>query len=228
LKYVGEELEIFKNALNWRNYWSTFIHPHVRGKVLEVGSGIGTVTEHLKTSNYSTWICLEPDFSLIPKSNEWPDGNVHQVCGTSKNMKKIPYFDTALFIDVIEHISDDADEIKRICETVKIGGSVIILAPAFNHIYSKFDKSVGHYRRYSKRSLIDILPKNLVVKEINYVDSIGYFVSVINRFISKNSIPSFFHISFWDRVLIPISKIVDKVINYSFGKTVILVAIKQK
>jgi hypothetical protein len=228
LKYVGEELEIFKNALNWRNYWSIFIHPHVKGKVLEVGSGIGTITEHLKSTNYSTWICLEPDFSLIPKPNEWQYRNVHSLCGTSRIIKKIPHFDTVLFIDVIEHISDDAGELKRICETLKIGGSVIILAPAFNHIYSKFDKSVGHYRRYSKKDLSDILPNNLLIEKFVYIDSLGYFISIINKFISRNSVPSFFHISFWDRILIPISIILDKLINYSFGKTVILVATKQE
>jgi hypothetical protein len=133
-----------------------------------------------------------------------------------------------LFIDVIEHISDDAGELKRICETLKIGGSVIILAPAFNHIYSKFDKSVGHYRRYSKKDLSDILPNNLLIEKFVYIDSLGYFISIINKFISRNSVPSFFHISFWDRILIPISIILDKLINYSFGKTVILVATKQE
>lgn len=228
MKYVGEELEIFKNALNWRNYWSIFIQPHINGKVLEVGSGIGTITEHLNTTNYSTWICLEPDFSLIPNPKRWQNRNVHSVCGTSRNIKKIPYFDTVLLIDVIEHISDDAGELKRISETLKIGGSVIILAPAFNNIYSKFDKSVGHYRRYSKRSLSHIIPNNLVVEKIMYIDSLGYFVSFINKFISRNSLPSFFHISFWDRKLIPISIILDKLINYSFGKTVILIATKEE
>lgn len=226
MKYIGEELEIFKNALHWRNYWSTFIHPHVRGKVLEVGSGIGTVTEHLKTSSYSTWICLEPDFSLIPNPTKWPDRNVHQICGTSKNIKKIPYFDTVLFIDVIEHISDDAGEIKRVCETIKSGGSVIILAPAFNYIFSKFDKSVGHYRRYTKRSLRNILPECVKVHKLIYIDSVGFFLAILNKHILKAELPSKFQIRFWDKAIIPISKILDRLLSYSIGKTVIMIGTK--
>jgi 2-polyprenyl-3-methyl-5-hydroxy-6-metoxy-1,4-benzoquinol methylase len=226
LKYVGQELETFRNAVNWRKYWSKIIESEIKGNVLEVGSGMGTVTDELKNSNFESWVSIEPDFSLLSMTNSTIREKVELINGTSSSIKGKEHFDTILYIDVLEHIENDITELQVINRTLKLGGSVIILSPAFNYLFNDFDKSVGHYRRYDKQSLINLLPEGFTIKKIAYLDTLGFTLAVFNRFIFKKSTPTNFQIKFWDRFLIPISKLVDVLTLNYVGKSIIMIATK--
>ena len=64
------------------------------------------------------------------------------------NLKK---YDAILYLDVLEHIKNDRLEIKHAFKCLKKGGFLIINVPAFNYLYSKFDKDVGHFRKILKK-----------------------------------------------------------------------------
>ena len=136
MKYIGQELEIFKNAVNWRKYWSKIIESEIKGNVLEVGSGMGTVTDELKNSSFESWVSIEPDFSLLSTTNSTLRGKVELVNGTSSSIKGREYFDTILYIDVLEHIENDMTELQVINKTLKLGGSIVILSPAYNFLFN--------------------------------------------------------------------------------------------
>ncbi len=55
--YVGDELELFSEAHNWRNYWTGVIDPHLGESVLEVGAGIGSVTA-LLAERRTRWVAV--------------------------------------------------------------------------------------------------------------------------------------------------------------------------
>jgi len=66
-----------------------------------------------------------------------------------------------------------------------------------------------------------ILNFNLEIVELKYLDSLGLFASLMNKFFLKQEYPTIEQIKFWDKKIIPISKIIDKLSFYVFGKTVI-------
>jgi hypothetical protein len=148
--------------------------------------------------------------------------------GTSSSIKRKEYFDTILYIDVLEHIKNDKAEIHAISSSLKIGGSIIILSPAFNLLFNDFDLSVGHYWRYNKKSLLNLLPEGFTVKKIKYLDTLRFVLGLLNKLFLKKSTPSNFQIKFWDTFLIPISKYVDLLTFNYVGKSIILVATKTK
>lgn len=96
--------------------------------------------------------------------------------------------------------------------------------PAYSHLYSKFDKDVGHYKRYEKKD-IRIICKDLKFQKINlkYYDSVGYILSLLSK-LSKSDYKKKFEqkIKFWD-YLIPISKIIDFLIGNLFGKSLLII-----
>ena len=89
-----------------------------------------------------------------------------------------------MYLDVIEHIKEDKKEIFKAFKLLKKGGKLIINVPAFSHLYSKFDKDVGHFRRYSKTDFKKILSK-ISYSEANFIyyDSIGYLLSFMSRYL---------------------------------------------
>jgi 16S rRNA A1518/A1519 N6-dimethyltransferase RsmA/KsgA/DIM1 with predicted DNA glycosylase/AP lyase activity len=74
--YPGKELELFSNAIHWKQYMTSFINPHIKGRVLEVGAGLGTMTRWMNNSPFQEWILLEPDPAMAAllqemQCNKW-------------------------------------------------------------------------------------------------------------------------------------------------------------
>ena len=230
-KYQGHELQLFALAIRWKNYVRANLAPHVRGRVLEVGAGLGAVTRALLHDGIEQWTCLEPDPQLAARIVETLSDHplrdrVDTVCGMTSDLESKPRYDTILYIDVLEHIHDDSEELRRSASLLREGGAVIVLAPAYAWLFSPFDKAVGHFRRYDTTSVAAATPANLRSARVFYLDSIGLLLSLSNRIFLRQSIPSRWQILFWDRVVIPLSRIMDQVIRFRAGRSI--VAIWQK
>lgn len=225
IEYIGNELELFENAENWKNYWSQSVLPYIKGDVLEVGAGIGGTTSILLKMDHISWTCIEPDKKLaVQLEKKKNDGLLSEritvITGTIEDIPQEQKFDCILYIDVIEHIENDKNELTIAARHLKETGTLFILTPAHNWLYSPFDKSVGHFRRYNKTTLQQCTPENLEVIKIKYLDSVGLFASLVNKIFLKQSNPSIKQIYFWDKFIIPLSKIFDTIMNYNIGKTV--------
>jgi SAM-dependent methyltransferase len=224
--YIGNELELFSHAHNWKGYYRKHLTPFIQGEVLEVGAGIGETTAHLYNETVTTWLCLEPDASLANKiekkiNEKILPTNCRLLIGTTLSLSPTKLFDTIVYIDVIEHIENDIDEIDRASALLNPGGHLIILVPAHQYLFSPFDKAIGHYRRYNKDRLQKVIPKQLQKKKIFYLDCLGLFASLTNKWFLKKEYPTLQDVKFWDRMIVPFSKIIDPIIGYSTGKSLI-------
>ncbi|MBC7921092.1 MAG: class I SAM-dependent methyltransferase [Ferruginibacter sp.] len=230
--YAGNELELFEVAKNWKNYYGSYLRPHLTGRVLEVGAGIGGTTKHLCDGSQEEWICLEPDPRLAGEIQKLLDTRQLPDCchlegGVIQGIPTTEKFDAILYIDVIEHIEDDATELRAACARLKRGGHLIILVPAHPWLYSPFDKAIGHFRRYNQRGLRKVVPGGLTNKKLLYLDSVGLMASVANKLFLRQSYPTERQIHLWDSVLVNLSKLMDKVTLHACGKSVLGIWEKQ-
>lgn len=222
--YVGSELMLFQHATTWKNYFGKALQPYIKGDVLEVGAGMGGTTPYLLTDEVKSWTCLEPDTALAASINDKIltkklPAHCLLITGTLEDVSH--KYNTILYIDVIEHIEDDKAELQRAREALHPGGNLIVLVPAFQMMFSEFDKAIGHYRRYTKPRLRAAAPPDLVMQRMFYLDSIGLAASLINKMVLKQSYPTHRQIRFWDGVLVSMSKLSDKLVMNSFGKSLI-------
>jgi SAM-dependent methyltransferase len=231
--YVGNELELFNHATRWKGYWGNQIKPYLGKKVLEVGAGIGATPEALIRQDFTfdRWICLEPDPRLCEvilkkkKENQKLD-KVEVVTGYLADYKTQDKFDSILYIDVIEHIEDEKSELVRALDYLRPGGKLIIVVPAHQSLYSPFDKAIGHYRRYSRETLKAVIPSNSVIIKNRYLDSLGLLASLTNKLFLKQSYPTRSQITFWDKTIVPLSRLLDRMLFFNAGKSIVLVAEK--
>ena len=148
LDYPGKELEIFDKAVFWRKYLFSKIKKFLGKEILEVGAGMGSFTKTYLNRNMNVTLSeLDSNLLNILKKSFNHNDNVSIIEKYTKNIEK--KFETILYISVLEHIKDDKDEIDTALSKLKKGGYLIICVPAHNYMYSKFDKEIGHYRRYS-------------------------------------------------------------------------------
>jgi SAM-dependent methyltransferase len=228
--YIGSELDLFALAANWKRYWTGQILPYLRGRVLEIGAGIGSNTIALADAAHD-WTCLEPDAGLADRLRQRLAAaglGFRVVHGTTADVPSGDRFDCALYIDVLEHIDDDRAELRRVSTLLRPGGRLIVLAPAHQYLFSPFDRAVGHCRRYSRATLLAAAPAGLSVERAVYLDSIGALASAANRFALRQSMPTAPQLKFWDRVLVPASRIVDPLLGYSLGKSVLAIWTKSE
>ena len=92
-------------------------------------------------------------------------------------------FNSILYMDVIEHIENDVEELDRACNLLSRSGKIVVIVPAFNFLFSDFDKDVGHYRRYYKKDFINYTQsKKLKIISLKYFDSIGFLILSLSKF----------------------------------------------
>jgi SAM-dependent methyltransferase len=226
--YIGGELDLFSLATNWKRYVKTAIGKYLVGDVLEIGAGIGGTTAMLHDGTSRRWVCLEPDVGNAKRlmkqvAERWGHKKTHVIAGSLHAVSKRSSFDCVLYMDVLEHIQDDRDQIQKAAQLVRQGGHIVILSPAHQWLFSEFDKSIGHVRRYNKKQLRSLMPPGWIEAKTTYLDSVGALLSLGNVLLLRRAMPSSWQISTWDRFCIPLSRIMDSVLMGNCGKSVLAV-----
>ncbi|MEM7234944.1 MAG: class I SAM-dependent methyltransferase [Planctomycetota bacterium] len=224
--YIGDELDTFSHAVNWKAYFRSRFAPLLRGRVLEVGAGIGGTTQVLCDGEQTEWVALEPDGGLAERMREEVQGGAFPVPvdvreGTLSEIDTAESFDAILYIDVLEHIEDDAGELARVAERLRPGGCAIVLCPAHQFLFTPFDEAIGHFRRYNRSMYRAITPASLVLERCEYLDAAGMLLSLGNRLLLKSSEPKVSQVKLWDRVFVPISRVLDPLCGRTLGKSVL-------
>ena len=228
-QYSGWELESFDNAKNFRKYQIEKIKPYIKNlKIFDIGSGSGGLINYY--TQYASEVSVyEPSNRLnniLNKKFKFKNVKIYKSHPASD--KK---FDTILFMDVIEHIKNYDNVLKIALKNLKKDGVLIINVPAFDFLFSDFDKKVGHLKRFSKKDFF-ILSKrhNLKILSLDYYDIVGFFLIFVSKFILKIHLKSTNvsrNIKIWDK-MIPISKFLDALLLNQLGKSLLCVLKKNE
>jgi SAM-dependent methyltransferase len=227
-RYQGAELELFAQARRWKAYLAQLLAPYVRGDVLEVGAGLGATTAALAWSGPRRWLCLEPDPELAARlgwaveAGSLPGHCEVRACGLD-GLAPDARFDAILYVDVLEHIADDAGELALAAAHLRPGGVLVVLAPAHGWLSSPFDAAIGHHRRYTRRALARLAPPGVERELVRYLDSAGLLASLANRLLLRRALPTPGQVALWDRWLVPASRRLDGLLGFRLGKSVLAV-----
>ena len=219
--YLGNELDLFENATTWKAYFRSHLAGFIGGRVLEVGAGFGGTTKVLCTGKEDSWLCLEQDADLVAQAAQrgLPD-DCRLLQGNLGSLAPNDVYDTVLYVDVLEHIEADRGELELAAGHLRAGGHLIVLAPAHQWLFSPFDEAIGHFRRYTRKSLRRLAPPGLDLVRLRYLDSVGLLASLGNALLLKSSMPRPAQLRFWDRCLVPISRWLDPLCGWRVGKSV--------
>lgn len=225
-RYVGDELSVFGQAQCWKWYVRSQIDHALVGHVLEVGAGIGSSTVALRSERQTSWTCLEPDAEMadaIARQVAFDRLPVRVVRGTTAHLLPVERYDAIVYLDVLEHIEDDRAELARAAAHLAPGGRLIVLSPAHQWLFTPFDERIGHWRRYSRRLLRDVVPAGLEVERLVYLDAAGLLLSLANRLVLRSASPSVRQVRTWDRWFVPVSRVIDPILGHHVGKSLLAI-----
>lgn len=124
-------------------------------KILEIGCGNGLVMWQMeKILNVVPDGCdlnVQALEAMMPVS-----GKVYQYDIFDLNPELGGHFDIVMMLDVLEHIDDDRIFLQTAMKYLKPGGLMVVGVPAHPQLFSKYDRLVGHIRRYEREELMKL------------------------------------------------------------------------
>ena len=163
------------------------VEPFLGSRLLEVGCGVGGILSQLTPRKLVMGIDIELEEVEFASSrfanNPGFEFALMDIAGLSAEDRaalKARRFDTVLCINVLEHIKDDAGAVAAMADVLVPGGALAILVPAHPSLYGHYDAMEGHFRRYTKAALRQVLVRSgLSVERLyrfNFVGAVGWFV----------------------------------------------------
>jgi len=231
-EYTGNDLEIMSCAKNYNLWILDNFSPYINGKVIEVGGGLGNLSE-LIAKQCKSLISVEPD-----------EANYNIICNKLQNQNHVEVFlgflcdflkekqttaDCILYINVLEHIENEIEELSLAKAALNPNGYICVFVPALQMLYGAVDKQVGHYRRYSKKHLIDLFENQLNMKivKINYFDILGvipwYILSCVLKLTGQNPTT----VKIYDKLIVPVMSRIEKHLKLPLGKNIYVIATKK-
>jgi SAM-dependent methyltransferase len=221
--YTGiENLEVMKEAKNYNRYLALLIERQLRphDKVLDFGAGAGTFALPLMKRGVDV-VAVEPDPVLGALLRQ-------EAVPTVAGLEEIPdgSIDLIYTLNVLEHIADDRAAVGALAGKLKRGGRLLVYVPAFQILFSAMDRMVGHHRRYRREPLVEILAlAGLDVHKAAYIDSLGFAATLLYRLIGgdRGEINRA-ALTMYDRVVFPVSRIIDVALHPWVGKNLLVLA----
>lgn len=222
-------LESMNQAI-WYNQW-TFrkIAKYLKGNILEVGCGTGNFTKSLVKYGNVWTIDIDPHFiketaRSLNKKVKIGYGDIEK----GKYFFKKKHFDTIVCFNVLEHIENDKIAVENLNKLLNKGGILLLIVPAHPLLFGSLDTHVGHFRRYVKEKLLELLKSYnfeiISFKRINFLGALGWWFTgkILKRtYIEANKISLFNKIA-------PFVLPVEDVFGTPIGTSILIVSQKIK
>jgi hypothetical protein len=138
--------DFFWNRVRWELIESQL--PSTPFALVDVGAGPGFLGDFLAANRPDvTYRYAEPLRSL--------EESLESRFGAENNVMEADYAGASVItmLDVLEHIGDDRAFLTGLAEKMDSGATLLLTVPALPSLWSNWDLSLGHYRRYTKSAL---------------------------------------------------------------------------
>ena len=222
---LSEALDSLTDADNYADWIAELCDPHLGKDVLEVGAGHGELTRRFAADHSVTAVDVSERCVRLLQSQLADLPNVKVMHSDVASLEMAEQFDSAVLVNVLEHIDDDLAALQTLHRVLRPGGRLIVYAPAFDGLYSEFDRRVGHYRRYRIGQIVDLADRaGYRIVDARYVGSVGAviwwaYAKHLRRTPTKRR-PA----RLYDRLVVPLLRRAEEGRRPPVGQSVLLVA----
>ena len=204
------------------------IVPYLGQRILEIGCGLGNLARHLSDRELyvGTDVSSESVATVVETFASHPNMRACVADVTDRRFNDLAHFnfDTVISLNVFEHIEDDVLALQNTRKVLQPGGKVILVVPAHDFLYGTMDRSIGHYRRYSKDRMLDALSQaHLTCTEQKYINTLGALGWLVNGRILRKEVPPAGQLRSFNH-LVPLLKRVERSVSMPFGISLLTVA----
>lgn len=134
--------------------------------------------------------------------------------------------DSAVSLNVLEHIQDDELAMRHIALLLRPGSSFVLIVPAHERLYGTMDSSIGHYRRYTKESAKRKLERaGFAIVRQKYLNSLAALGWFVNGRLLGSKVPPTGLLMLFNKI-VPLLKLAERILPPPFGISLMTVAIR--
>lgn len=192
-------------------------------RILEFGAGDGAFVKKFATLGTEV-DCVEIDHGL----RDILRPIASSVFGDISEVRSDGY-DFVYSVNVLEHINDLDRALDGLQRVVRPGGAIFIFVPAFEMLWTSLDTEAGHVTRFTRKRLsAAIRNAGFEIEGVDYFDSLGFPAALGVRALEGVGLFRYNpgSVKFYDRVLFPVSQVLDIFLRKLVGKNLILVGRK--
>lgn len=210
----------------YRRYQFDLIARHCGASVLEVGAGLGEFATQFTDRERVVVTDVDPEAVKVAAERfaERPEFET-AVLDLGGEMPEIEPVESLIAINVLEHFDDDAATLRNMASVVKPGGTIVIWVPGYQSLYGDFDRRVGHFRRYDPATLSDAMRRAglgvELARPVNLLGGLAWWAAVRK---GGTGSPKPGLVGIYDTYVVPVSRVLDKVLPIPFGQSILGVA----
>lgn len=231
-KAQSRSLESVASAVRYHDWLTSLARPWLGDHPVELGSGLGDYARRWLADGVPRITLIERDEDRL--------GVLRRTFGSEPRVTvtDLDVVDPATFegtaaehsayvaFNVLEHIPDHVQALRAAHRLVRPGGRVLMFVPAFEFAMSDFDRTVGHVRRYTRRSLAQAYrDAGLEVERVQYVNAPGLLAWVAGMRLLRMTPGDGPLLRVWDNVVVPVARAVESRVRPPFGQSVFAVGV---
>jgi len=221
-------------AVNYSRWILDSLWPFIGKHIVEVGAGVGSFSKMLLETQPESMTLLEPSATLFPiLTQRLPVIDTRGIAQarsatlvqafSGANASRQP--DTAIYVNVLEHIADDEQELRDLHSILPASGRLLIFVPAHRWLMGTMDHQLRHVRRYTRDELtMKCRSAGFRIQLAEYFDVIGIAPWWLKYCLLKSDRMEPTAVELYDRLIVPISRTLERFVTPPIGKSVILVA----
>ena len=223
--YQHRVLESLGSAQNYIAWLASLARPYLGNDPIEIGAGAGDYAAAWLAEGVGRITLSEVDPHLL--------GGLHsrferddRVAVRDLDVMRSPDGEHSAVVafNVLEHIEDDAGALRSARKLVRPGGAIVMLVPAFEFATSRFDFDIGHYRRYTKKTLgAAYRNAGIEVERVAYVNAPGLLGWIVVMKWFRRAPNEGLLLQAWDKVVVPVARRVEAVKAPPFGQSLLAV-----
>jgi 2-polyprenyl-3-methyl-5-hydroxy-6-metoxy-1,4-benzoquinol methylase len=230
-EYAVRDQQRMENAKRYFEWQFAMAERHLGARVVEAGCGLGNFTQHLAGRELVVGTDIEPRCIEGHRRRFAGRPNVMSVCvdlaaPAFLELKRYEP-DSAACLNVLEHVRDDTRALANLHAVLPRDGTVVLIVPAFEALYGPIDERLGHYRRYSRRSLAQLAQRTgFQPRILRYMNMAGLLGWWWNARVLKKTEQSAGQIRFFDAAVVPVMSRVERWLEPVAGQSIFAVLVK--
>jgi SAM-dependent methyltransferase len=219
-------LEDLSEAVHYRRWLSRLALPYLGDRPIEIGSGTGDYA--------AAWADLGVPQITASEADPYRLGQLTERFAVDPRVDVLELvipldidadFTSVVAYNVLEHIPDDVDALRGFRRLLAPGGRVVLIVPAFEFAMSRFDREIGHQRRYRLSTMRAALERaGLQVEVVRYVNPVGLLAWVVAMRLLRMRPSAGPLLRGWDGLVVPVAERLERNRRPPFGQSVFAVA----
>lgn len=215
-----------KHADNYCRWIYAQIAPYLGARILDVGCAIGNITQYYLDREMVVGVdVVSEELAVARERFAGKPFEAHHIDVSSPALLQFRdrKLDTAVCLNVLEHVEDDVHALRNIGETLVPGARICLLVPVNKWLFGPMDAIDHHYRRYTKAEMnAKVAAAGLIVEEQHYFNILGIAAWFLQNHIIRRSMAAPAQYGLFD-ALVPILSRLERAVPPPTGLSLVTI-----